>query len=220
MPLEKKKLFLFDADFVQRLNSDGKSGPGVRLIFKDENGKTVRAFDSSFEPYFYVLPSPGGIAEAKKRCETVKAMPRWGAASAAGAANAASAARASSAVKAKRIEEARILVNGEKTAVLRVVCEHPSQVPALREAFAASGAGRVFEADIPFVRRYLYDKAIYPSSWVETEIDGETREIKSVRNAPGAEQGADPKLRLLAFDIEVRNPRGVTDAKRDECTMI
>ncbi|MEM0475634.1 MAG: DNA-directed DNA polymerase, partial [Candidatus Norongarragalinales archaeon] len=199
MPLEKKKLFLLDADFVQR-----GSKPCVRLVFKDERGRTTRAFDSSFEPYFYVVPTREAtmrnkIEEARRRAEEIQAATR------------------SAVVKAKQIEEVERFIHGKKEKMLRIVCEHPSHVSALREAFAPLGT--VFEADIPFVRRYLYDKALTPSAWVEVEVN-ENLEAKNIRNAPAAEQHVEPKLRLLAFDIEVRNPRGVTDAKRDECTMI
>lgn len=115
-------------------------------------------------------------------------------------------------VKPVRLEWVERTVAGEKRELLKVYCGHPSHVPKLSDA--AKAFGDVFEYKIPFARRYLIDKGLVPCNEVAVEAKGD--EVKSIR--PGAPKEFKP--RMLSFDIETYNKRGLSDAAQDACIMI
>src|SRR3989338_5481645 len=117
--------------------------PVIHMYGLAADGSKVCVIDDSFEPYFWVL-------NANK--ESVDAI---------------SVARGNSDVRVKRVEAHEKQFLGKLVSALKVFAYFPGDVPALREA--ASGVGKVLEADILFPRRYLIDRGITPLSLCEAE---------------------------------------------------
>ncbi|MGZ7047846.1 MAG: DNA polymerase domain-containing protein, partial [Methanobacterium sp.] len=123
---------------------------------------------------------------------------------------------------------------GKEIELLEVVLRHPQDVPKLREKILnLSEVHDIREHDIPFYRRYLIDNALFPMG--EVEVTGECVESSScpgisnpgenitifeVKGKPKQKEGEIPHLKVMSFDIEVRNPKGMPDAKNDEIIMI
>ena len=167
--------------------------PVVRLIMKRK--RFFRLYDSNFEPYFYCLPRDGDYEGTRRELQKLTAYEKG------------------LSVSVKRIEEEEKLLFGKKTRLLKLVCNHPAHIPILREK--AKALADVYEADIVYNRRYLIDKGLSPFDYIEFEREGkEIRKVKSI------EKGLDPKLRSLAFDIEVYNPLGTPRVDKDPVIMI
>jgi DNA polymerase I len=67
----KENLLVIDADYI--LEEDR---PVIRLFCKNDKGKTVLVKDSTFKPYFYVLPKGGKAKKLKKRVEKLDTKSR------------------------------------------------------------------------------------------------------------------------------------------------
>lgn len=163
----------------------------VRLFFTGEGG-SFTAFDDSFSPYLYVVPE-GGVKEQITRLKSID--------------------------KVAGVEGEEKNYFGTKIKALRVFVQHPQDVPKIREEIKGiEGVADIYEHDILFVRRYLIDKGLKPLTWMELEgelEDGELH-IKKIKSA----MGKFPKLKVLAFDIEVYNPKGAPRPKKDQIIMI
>jgi DNA polymerase I len=115
---------------------------------------------------------------------------------------------------------------------IKVTLKHPQEVPKLRDKILGlSMVKDIREHDIPFYRRYLIDKGLFPMS--EIEITGETVKesncvsskaknvnIINLKESPIPEESEFPELKILSFDIEVRNPDGMPNSDKDEIIMI
>jgi DNA polymerase elongation subunit (family B) len=112
--------------------------------------------------------------------------------------------------KAKEIEKIRIedheVLKVEKEGNrLKVTVNEPSAVPVIGDEIKAMG-GKPVEKDIPFTQRYLLDKGLK----ILNGVDSETFKKCEVEWKP----------RILAFDIETSNKKGVPDSSIDEVLMI
>ncbi len=199
----KIKFFLLDVSYEVR----GKE-PAVLLWGVNDAGEPVLVIDKGFRPYFYVFPEEG--VDAQNLAGRVKALSR----------------PASPIVDVKEVE---MKYYGRPVKVLKVATLVPEYVRIYREEVRKfPGVADVLEADIRYYMRYLIDKDISPSSWVEAEV----REVENpgryrvrkvyevsgeVRNAP---LEPPPSLRILAFDIEVYNPRGTPLPDKDPVIMV
>jgi len=114
-------------------------------------------------------------------------------------------------IEVKDVEKVTRTFVGKPVTLYKIVCYHPSQVPALRNIL---GDYPVYEAKIPYIKRFMIDKDIQPFTKVRVTVKG--------RKADEVERISDitPKLKLAAFDIEVYNPQGVPDYRRDPIIMI
>ncbi|MGZ7043603.1 MAG: DNA polymerase domain-containing protein [Methanobacterium sp.] len=202
--MERKGLILLDIDYVT-----DKGLPVVRLFGKEVGDKEERpiiAIDRHFRPYIYVIPE-GDIEKCIKQIRTLDV---------------------SEVIPITRKEL------GKEIELLEVVLRHPQDVPKLREKILnLSEVHDIREHDIPFYRRYLIDNALFPMG--EVEVTGECVESRScpgisnpgenitifeVKGKPKQKEGEIPHLKVMSFDIEVRNPKGMPDAKNDEIIMI
>ncbi len=100
---------------------------------------------------------------------------------------------------------------GKERSLIKVFANLPNLVPALREEIKNIPEVRsVYEADIPFVRRYLIDKEIFPMTI--TRVEGGFINAHSkvpVLKASDIKQVSEEHLmkpRILAIDIETYNP--------------
>ncbi|MDR2967267.1 MAG: DNA-directed DNA polymerase [Methanobacteriaceae archaeon] len=199
--MERRNIILLDIDYI---TNDGKAA--VRLFGKikdSDQGKNIIAIDDSFEPYIYV------ISDDLKSCR-------------------------------KEIEE----LNPEKIEIvtkkdfqveskfLKVTFNHPQDVPKMRETIKnLDSVKNIREHDIPFYRRYLIDNNVFPMS--ELEISGEiidsyptintkkeSMEIIKMDSPPKTIGGEFPDFRIMSFDLEVYNPKGMPNAQNNEIIMI
>jgi DNA polymerase I len=144
--------------------------PVIRLFYKTSSGRTVEEV-SDFVPYFYALPKDGTEALA-------------------------AGVEKLSGVSGAKVRE--MIWHGKKTQVVRVEVTHPKEVPKLREDVRnlPSCAG-VYEADIPFARRYIIDAGLTP--------------MEHTDRVP---------LNVAAVDIEVYNRKGEPNPSRDPVIML
>jgi len=201
--METKRFVLLDIDYV---TDNGL--PVVRLFGKEtevEEEQPIIALDRNFKPYIYVIPE-GDIEKCITQIKTLDVAEV-------------------SMIKKKDI--------GEEIELLEVVLSHPQDVPKLREKILNLSEVRdIREHDIPFYRRYLIDNGLFPMT--EVDVKGKstnlqcpgttnTREnitIFEIDGKPKQIDGEIPLLKVMSYDIEVRNPEGMPNADSDEIIMI
>jgi len=204
--MESKNIILLDIDYITH-----EEKAVIRLFGKkkDKNDKTgskkIIALDDTFEPYIYVIAND--IENCIKNLENLDPKPN----------------------NIEKIHKKKFQIEGE---FLKVTFKHPQDVPKLRERIRDfESVDDIREHDIPFYRRYLIDNDIFPMS--EIELNGEIvdsfptikskdsdLEIIRLKEPPKTIDSNFPKLRILSFDLEVRNPDGMPNSKNDEIIMI
>ncbi|MFU8651977.1 DNA polymerase domain-containing protein [Methanotorris formicicus] len=97
------------------------------------------------------------------------------------------------------------IINKEKE-VLKIITKHPKYVPKLRILKEFDEVLDIYEHDIPFAKRYLIDNKIIPMTY----WDFEKNKIKS--------RGI-PKLKAIAFDMEVYNRNSEPNSQKDPILM-
>lgn len=202
--METKGLVLLDIDYVT-----DKGLPVVRLFGKEvgeENEQPIIALDRHFRPYIYVIPK-----DDMKTC--IKQ------------------------IKTLEVNEVNPITKkdfGEEIELLEVVLSHPQEVPKLREKILnLSEVREIREHDIPFYRRYLIDNALFPMAKVEVTGKSKTQRscpgitnpgenicIFEMEGKPKPKDGKIHQLKVMSYDIEVRNPEGMPNAKSNEIIMI
>ncbi len=118
---------------------------------------------------------------------------------------------------------------GRPVKVLRIITQIPEYVRTYREEVKSiKGVKEVLEADIRFAMRYLIDKDITPCAWYEVEAEGPFNDVKyrvpeiyRVGNPSYRQlERMPPKLKTLAFDIEVYNPSGAPRPEKDPVIIV
>jgi DNA polymerase, archaea type len=207
--METKKFVLLDIDYVTENDQ-----AVIRLFGKlnGENGsKPIIAMDREFKPYIYVLPH-----DVEECVDDLNQL------------------------EVTRIERIQKKDIGQIKEFLKVTLKHPQDVPKLRETiWNLESVEEVREHDIPFYRRYLMDNGIFPMA--EVEVEGRCLSENSIipsskRNTPSSvgkevcifevegqpkplESGF-PELKILSFDIEACNPKGMPQENVDPIIMI
>ncbi|GBE17769.1 DNA polymerase II [archaeon BMS3Abin16] len=107
------------------------------------------------------------------------------------------------------------LYYGVEKKVYKLTVSHPGEVPKIREELRNMDSVReIYEHDILFSRRYLIDKRLVPLNYAEfTAEKGILKEIVST-------DGQEENLRVMAFDIEVYNPKGAPRVSVDPVIML
>ncbi len=170
--------------------------PELRLFGITDDGKRVLVLDRSFRPYFYVIPSGDANAvfnNVKRKLEG----------------------------KVLNVEVVKRKMFGNEIDAIRVTATIPEKVRELRELAAeVPGVEDVLEADIRFSQRYLLDMGVKPSNWVVVDQCEEVKGNYQVdlvclaKSRPRMiEEHKLPSFRVLAFDIEVYNPRGMPNPR-------
>jgi DNA polymerase I len=204
--MEIKNIILLDIDYITH-----EEKAVIRLFGKekDENGETgerkIIALDDTFEPYIYVIAND--IEKCIEDLENLDSKPK----------------------KIEKVNKKKFQIEGE---FLKVTFTHPQDVPKMREIIRdLESVDDIREHDIPFYRRYLIDNNIFPMS--EIELSGEiipsfptikskdsNLEIMKLKKSPKTVDSEFPSLKILSFDLEVRNPDGMPNSKKDEIIMI
>ncbi len=116
----------------------------------------------------------------------------------------------------KKIEKAEKFFGNEKKKLAKIYAEAPGDVPKLREFIYHRLGYECYEYDIVFTKRFLSDFSLTPLSLIRYERVG--RFIKKFISCNESEIAGFEKR--MGFDIEVYNPQGAPDAKKDPVIMI
>jgi len=110
--------------------------------------------------------------------------------------------------KIRKIE----IVEKEDKKILKIVTRSPGDVIEIRHYAKELGDSR--EDDINYTYRYLIDHGLYASRYYDFETEnGILKKAKELPDEP-------LDLKVLAFDIEVYNPKQIPDADRDPIVCI
>ena len=177
----------------------------------EDGGRAVLVYEG-FKPYFYALleeeADPESVALQVKRLS-----------------------KPSSPILS--VEVVDRLYYGRPVKALKITTLIPASVRSYREEVARTpGVREVLEADIRFALRFLIDKNLYPMRWYYADVERcpnpshyGVREAYIVKGDIVEDEGkarVDPLdgLRVMAFDIEVYNPRKTPDPKRDPVILV
>lgn len=196
----EREMIVLDIDYITENDK-----PIIRLLGREpgENPKKIIAFDNSFEPYFYI--------ETKDLNQCLKDLEKYD-------------------TKNIEIVDKKDFQISKK--FIKITFTHPQEVPKYRDEIKElDSVIDIREHDIPFYRRYLIDNNIIPMDVVS--IKGEiieshdsiknnydNLEIINLSEVPKSLNKSISEFNILAFDLEVYNPRGLPKADCDEIIMI
>ena len=180
---------VLDVDYVSVENRSV-----IRLTFKHEKG-VLELFDRKFRPYFYLLPRDD--ATSTKEIEALGLY-------------------ADSGEKIRiSAEQKRLFLKGREVEALVVYAENAKDVPKLKERL--SEFGDCYEYDIPFWKRYVIDRGLFPLSGVKVEIsEDDKKNIEKIESTTVNGIG----LSHLCFDIETYNPKLTPNPDKDPVIML
>ena len=177
--------FITDADYTML---DG--APSIRLYGRTDKGKSAIVLDPSFEPYFYIVPKEDP-EKAKNRLLSLKLKDE-----------------SLKDISIRNIDIVKKTIGAQENNILQVFANNPSDIPKIKDIVKHMDfVADKHEFDIPFFRRYLFDKDIRPMSWLRIEgnkIDSKfncdiTIKADSILKL---DNPSTPDLNILAFDIE------------------
>ncbi len=102
-----------------------------------------------------------------------------------------------------RLENAKLWYKGQEKNCKKVLCKHPWKVPNYRDKYRSKYT--ILAADIPFVQRFLYDRNLGSTVFVQGELienDKYTTEHVVEVNKIESASSFIPELKYLSFDIE------------------
>lgn len=195
----EKDVVILDIDYVTI-----DDAPIIRLFTK-ENENNIILIDDSFKPYLYVLPVgfPDDCID-----EIHEAIPDV---------------------------DIEVVVKKDfqiETDFLKLTFKHPQSLAKHRETLRGlSEVDEIRESDIPFYRRYLINNNVIPMTKVKAigeqldsfgGLDAEALDIEIIKLTEPLKTVNEnvTDFRILSFDLEVRNPRGMPNAEEDEIIMI
>lgn len=205
MPREKLSVYVLDASYEVVGNE-----PVVLIWGVAEDGRRVLLRDRRFRPYFYALLDESALGNADSVLNSIKQL-----------------TRPRSPIVSVELVDKRFF--GKPVKAARVTTVIPEAVREYRELVKKlPGVKDVLEADIRFAMRYLIDNAIYPCSWHVFEVEevgkNPSYAVDAIYEVHGVgeklERVTPPELRVMAFDIEVYNPRGAPKPVRDPVIII
>ncbi|MEN2994607.1 MAG: DNA-directed DNA polymerase [Thermodesulfovibrio sp.] len=158
------------------------SKEGIVLFGILENGKREKFIDSSYRPYFLVLPS-----DKNKAIEEIEEIVK------------------KNSLPVTEITQEKRIFYGQEKEFIKIYTKKHQDLQKVRDAIKVlekkrGGSGSVFdefEYQISAYRVYLAEKGLSCLNWFDIETNGnEIKSFKKVEKSP-------PKLRVLAFDMEV-----------------
>lgn len=181
----KEELVLIDADYTLIGNE-----PAVRLYCKDIKGKSVLVLDSTFKPYFYVMPKEGKANELKKKIEGLDTKKLE--------------------TKILKVEIVERKWKLEKTKFVKVTIDNPKKIPEMRDVVKDwKDVEETYEYDISFYRRYIIDKQLEPLGWIgvigEESVAEKNYQVDRIIRAGSVEASESFRkigFKILAFDTE------------------
>lgn len=184
--------------------------PVVILWGIAEDGRRILLRDRSFRPYFYALLNQEGLSDVQRVIEAIKQL-----------------SKPKSPIIDVELVDRKYF--GRPVKALKIVTKIPEYVREYRELVKKiPGVEDVLEADIRFAMRYLIDNDVYPCSWIRVRAKNLGKnpdyrvdavyELEQILER--LEKVTPPPMRLMAFDIEVYNPRGAPKPIRDPVIII
>lgn len=196
--------WLLDVDYVTRGDK-----AIIRLWCKDDLKRDVVVFDPNFEPYFYAVSGANQrFTPGNRGADDIMKV---------------RATRYSETISPKRVEIVKRRDFGEGVEAFKIIVGHPQDVPSLREAVGNLGLD-IREADMLFAVRYIIDHDLAPLDGII--VQGKPIDIEYAEHAIEASEvkpqkrGGNPDLRIMAFDCEMINPRGMPSPERDPIIII
>ncbi len=198
----KVEFYLLDASYEV-----ASKNPIILLWSVNSRGEPILIKDYSFRPYFYVMPDEADINDLISKIKRLS--------------------KAASPIINVEVVDRKYF--GKPVKVIKVTTVIPEYVRTYREEVKhLRGVKEVLEADIRFAMRYLIDKDLSPCTWYEVEAEEEYpnpkyRVTKIYRVAGGfrrLDRALPPKLKVLAFDIEVYNPKGAPRPEKDPVIIV
>jgi DNA polymerase I/DNA polymerase-2 len=187
-----ENLILIDADYAFE---NGK--PTVLLYCKDSKNKSVLVKDSTFYPYFYILPASGQIKTLTKKIKDLDEKKLD--------------------VKVVGVEAVEKVWQNKNVKLVKITIDNPRRIHDVRDAVKDfSEVEDTFEYDIAFYRRYIIDKQIEPTSCIcvkGDEINEKRYQVDRVLEAKEIqaqqiEGNVECKFKILAFDTEFVDENG------------
>jgi DNA polymerase I len=196
--METKKFVLLDIDYITKNRI-----PVIRLFGKligeTGGGSKIIALDKRFKPYMYILPSDADVCINELNLLGLE------------------------------VEKLRRKDNGKLKDFLKVTLNHPQEVYKLRDKILdLKSVKEIREYDIPFYRRYLINKGLFPMNIVEVQgkvlnfnrFSPNEKCIFEIHNGPKNLGSSMEELNMLSFNIEACNPDGMPKVKEDPIIMI
>ncbi len=171
--------------------------PVIELYGRTADRKQLCVAVEGFEPYFYIQP------KAKNHEKLVGELKKL------------EVAAPDRTITITRIEGVERKIGREKQPVIKVFTQIPGDVKRLRDELKSHKAiEEIFDADIPFVRRFLIDANIAPLARID--VDGEKAEslykvavVKTmIDKITPQDSDIYTQLKVLALDLETYNPLG------------
>ncbi|MDO5851048.1 MAG: DNA-directed DNA polymerase [Methanobacteriaceae archaeon] len=194
--METINLVLNDIDYITH---DEK--PIIRLFGQDTNTKeNIIAIDKTFKPYIYIKPY-----NTEKCIEELKIL------------------------GINNLELVKKIDIGVETEFIKATFTHPQEIPKLRDIITESKQVKeIREHDILFYRRYLINNNLIPTTTITIEgkeikdkkiYKQENTRLINIEKHVSQENKTEPQ-KILIFDIEVYNKKGMPQAERDPIIMI
>lgn len=183
--------------------------PKIIIWSKLRDGSTAVLEDRRFLPYFYALPIQDNSSFEKIR----RAIER-----------ACAAKRIACSVQ---IETRKYF--GKNVQVFKITVEIPEQVRQVRDVIKEiPGIEEVLEADVRFSLRYMIDHDMKPFRWYlakvreKEKIEYRVQKVYEILEGPKEKEAetSPPRLKMLAFDIEVYSPAGSPKPSQDPIIII
>jgi len=171
--------------------------PVIDLYGRTADRKQVCVAVEGFSPYFYVQPKHGHQGKLIEEIGSITVKER------------------DRDVRATHVEKVELAAATKKEPFLKVYAQLPPDVKLLRRELKGNkNVKEIFDADIPYVRRFFIDKDIVPLRPVKVEGEQTVSPLKVplVMTRPegisGQEESDYAKVKALALDIETYNPEG------------
>ncbi|MEM3736944.1 MAG: DNA polymerase domain-containing protein [Candidatus Bathyarchaeia archaeon] len=181
--------------------------PEVRLWGLDSHGNRVMVADRGFLPYFYLIPKRAEDAEGLKKLAVDGKYVKGD----------------------TSVELEEKLYFGSPVKVVKVTCVLPEDVESYAKRLAKDPRVEMtLLDDLRYTNLYLTDLNLYPSDWLEVEVEKLTLPQKlSVDGAYAAkssprmvEEETPPQLRILAFSTLIHAEIGSPNFERDPVLII
>ncbi|MEM4984303.1 MAG: DNA polymerase II [Sulfolobales archaeon] len=182
--------------------------PTILLWGVSDDGRRILIVDKSFRPYFYVI-----LREEVDEYGVLSKIKIL--------------SRGDSPITSTEVGYKKYY--GKPVKVVKITTVKPEAVRDYRELVKKlKDVVDVVEADIRFSMRYILDSDVPPCQWYEAEVEPlegvSGYRVNSMYGLAGRLRPLDrtvpPRLRILALDIEVYNPRGAVDPSRDPVIVI
>ncbi|MBU0535650.1 MAG: DNA-directed DNA polymerase [Nanoarchaeota archaeon] len=202
--MPKIQFYPLDAAYKVRNNK-----PVLLLFGRAIDGKTITVVDDSFSPYFWVI-----LKRSEDSADFIKSVQGM-------------TEKDNDVIYTiTKAEKHKKDYLGDEVEAIRITVNQPKAVMHFRDVIKnKKSVELVLEADIKYIRRYLIDNKIVPTTLYEVTGEPVKEKVKTdyVIKAEKIENVNDDSVepKILAFDIETYNPAGKSiDSEKYPIVMI